>query len=307
LNSAGLNLALSGVGGGVINQTGPNIAAGTQTATSGTVVFSNSNGVTFGMSNNSVVTASISGLTLSSLVPVYPYGRSTAVVAVGNATSGPVSLWPFYIDEPVSAGVMNIMMSASFTTNGTSSGQQTGGVRVGIYTRGTGASTSALYSLVTQSMAWNVTGNNSTYSINQITQTAYTGYGATAQTSSAGVNITSGYTGGKLVGVPINTLLTPGDYYLAMIATNSTSSINVGMTLSYVGAVLNTQQTAMAPIGSFSSAYTSGADPFGGRFLPLGGSWTSAGSVTGLPASMAIASISAGNATVFPFIRFWST
>ena len=35
-----------------------NAAAGTQTATSGTVVFSNSNGVTFGMSNSSVVTMS---------------------------------------------------------------------------------------------------------------------------------------------------------------------------------------------------------------------------------------------------------
>jgi hypothetical protein len=34
------------------------IAAGTQTATSGTVLFSNSNGITFGMSNSSVVTAS---------------------------------------------------------------------------------------------------------------------------------------------------------------------------------------------------------------------------------------------------------
>mgnify|MGYP007089694969 CR=1 FL=1 len=58
VNSVGVNLALSGVGGGVINQTGPNIAAGTQTATSGTVVFSNSNGITFGMTNQSIVTAS---------------------------------------------------------------------------------------------------------------------------------------------------------------------------------------------------------------------------------------------------------
>lgn len=58
LNSNGLNLSLSGAGGGTTNQTGPNIAAGTQTATSGTVVFSNSNGVSFGMSDSSIVTAS---------------------------------------------------------------------------------------------------------------------------------------------------------------------------------------------------------------------------------------------------------
>ena len=58
VNSVGVNLALSAGGGGTVNQTGPNIAAGTQTATSGTVVFSNSNGITFGMTNQSIVTAS---------------------------------------------------------------------------------------------------------------------------------------------------------------------------------------------------------------------------------------------------------
>ena len=44
----------------VESQLGPaGLAAGTQTATSGTVVFSNSNGVTFGMNGSSVVTASV--------------------------------------------------------------------------------------------------------------------------------------------------------------------------------------------------------------------------------------------------------
>lgn len=56
LNSNGLQLSVGG--GGVTNQTGPNIAAGTETGTSGTIVFSNSNNITFGMSNSSVVTAS---------------------------------------------------------------------------------------------------------------------------------------------------------------------------------------------------------------------------------------------------------
>lgn len=60
-NSAGLTLSLSaaapGAGGGIA------AAAGTQTATSGTVLFNNSNGITFGMSNSSVITASHNGLT----------------------------------------------------------------------------------------------------------------------------------------------------------------------------------------------------------------------------------------------------
>jgi hypothetical protein len=64
-NSAGLTLSLSaaapGGGGGIA------AAAGTQTATSGTVVFANSNGLTFGMSGSSQVTASHNGLTTAAL------------------------------------------------------------------------------------------------------------------------------------------------------------------------------------------------------------------------------------------------
>ena len=48
----------AGAGGGTTNQTGPNIAVVGSTITSGTVVFSNSNGVSFGL-NGSTLTASV--------------------------------------------------------------------------------------------------------------------------------------------------------------------------------------------------------------------------------------------------------
>ncbi len=70
-NSAGLTLSLSAAAGGG-GADGYNIlAAGTQTASStGTVVLSNSNNVSFGMSNNSIITASAS------------YSQSTAPAAL---------------------------------------------------------------------------------------------------------------------------------------------------------------------------------------------------------------------------------
>lgn len=53
------------------------LAAGTQTANStGTVAFSNSNGITFGMSNSSVITASHNGLTQQSTQPVAVSGQN---------------------------------------------------------------------------------------------------------------------------------------------------------------------------------------------------------------------------------------
>ena len=65
-NSAGFTLSLSAGAGGAGD--GVNIlAAGTQTAaTTGTVLFQNANGITFGMSNSSVITASHNGLTSQS-------------------------------------------------------------------------------------------------------------------------------------------------------------------------------------------------------------------------------------------------
>ena len=59
----------SGGGGGV------DLAAGTQTATSGTIVFSNSNNFTFGMSNSSIITASYSQS--NNNVSLYALGNTT--------------------------------------------------------------------------------------------------------------------------------------------------------------------------------------------------------------------------------------
>jgi hypothetical protein len=59
-NSAGLTLSLSaGVGGGG----GAAFSAGTQSVSTGTVNFANSNGITFGMSGSNQITASHNGLT----------------------------------------------------------------------------------------------------------------------------------------------------------------------------------------------------------------------------------------------------
>lgn len=70
---AGNNVTLSGTGSTVVIQAagggaggGIAAAAGTQTGTTGTVVFANSNGLTFGMSGSSQVTASHNGLTSQS-------------------------------------------------------------------------------------------------------------------------------------------------------------------------------------------------------------------------------------------------
>jgi len=263
--------------------------------------FNGAGGISVGISNGSIV---ISSPVLSTYEPYPALGLSTVNVGIATNTSAGISVFPFYVDEFVSAGVLNIPFSMNFLTVGTSSGQQTIGLALGLYSR----NVSTLSSIVSTSFSIGVTGNNSSYTINQPTTTAYTGYNGTGATNSAGSNITSGYTGQKLIQFPINTLLTVGDYWLAMIGTKSTSSVNVGLSMSYMGAAMPAGLSALAPIGSFSSGFTTGFNPIGGRWNIMQGLWTSAGSVTMIPASMAHNSISAtNNMNTYPLMKFWST
>jgi hypothetical protein len=90
-NSAGFTLSLSAGAGGAGD--GVNIlAAGSQTAnTTGTVLFNNGNGITFGMSNSSVITASHNGLTSQSNLAISAANGSftfqTATFANSNGVS----------------------------------------------------------------------------------------------------------------------------------------------------------------------------------------------------------------------------
>jgi hypothetical protein len=220
-----------------------------------------------------------------------------------NQTSNAASFYPFYIYEPISVGFMNLPILMSLTTVGTSSGRQTGGISVAIYTRGTGTNSTTLSTITGTSFGWSITGNNSSYTFNQYTATSYTGYGASGATNSGGVNITSGYTGNKLAVIPVNMSLSPGVYWLALIGTNSTSSVNVGISVS--GIYQPKVGTAFAPIGSFSSAYTAGGNLLGGAWYQGHGSFTSA-NLNSLPDTVAISKISEG-LTFMPPIVFWST
>jgi hypothetical protein len=84
------------------------IAAGTQTASSGTVVFSNSNGITFGMSNSSVVTAS------------YVPGAGASVNFSAGTTSNNLSAVTFSNSNGVSFGLNGSTITASIASVATS-------------------------------------------------------------------------------------------------------------------------------------------------------------------------------------------
>jgi hypothetical protein len=119
----GSNVTLSGnsntivisAGGGTTNQTGPNIAAGGATATSGTVIFSNSNNITFGL-NGQTMTASYADFTESVFFQPDIYATT-----VGAPINGSASIIYCPMDHNLSASRFDVMVSASVATNNNNS------------------------------------------------------------------------------------------------------------------------------------------------------------------------------------------
>ena len=244
------------------------------------------------------------GITLSSLEP-YANWFTTTALAMQTATSASVVLWPYPVGQYVAARHMNVIFNETFSTAGTSSFRQTDTMMWGIYARGTSGNSTYLQLLTSSSLSFAVTYNNSTISVSQATTTNDTGY-AYAQTTSAGLNISSGYTGSKLFQLLLRTTLAPNMYWLGFMNLHSSVNSNRGIFHSNVG--MSETRSNIAPMGSFSSAFTSGSNQqlgIGGNWPGFMGSWTSAGQSI-LPATIAISQVSFG-ASMIQFLSFATT
>jgi hypothetical protein len=159
------------------------IAAGTQTATSGTVVFSNSNGVVFGMSNSSVVTASVTaGGNSYSMTAFSQWAEWGTNWTLSNAT---MSMQKVSIPGYLSATAALVMLNLSGNTNST--GALT--VSMGVYTML--HSTASLASSGSRQISW------------------------TSGTSTSVSSAYGGVSGTQYRTIGINLSLTPGDYLFA--------------------------------------------------------------------------------------------
>jgi hypothetical protein len=231
----------------------------------------------------------------------------STVLSCNTNTSGIVSFVPFTLPTPMAVGMAEVAYSLSVVTVGASSAQNTLVQSWAIYSRVGGITGTALSQIMASSFALGFTGNNSTYTFSHPTSTAYTGF-STGSTSSGGVNLSSNYTGGKLVQLPVNQTLSEGQYWLGLANFNSSSSTSGGFSASYLGLAGIATMATLAPIGSNSSAFSTGtAVPpgFGGNWNLGLASFTSAAQ-TNLPASVAI-SLLTQNVFVQPFLKLVGT
>jgi hypothetical protein len=240
------------------------------------------------------------GNTISTYYPFGWVGNNT-VGFVTNTSAGQY-MFPFQVVQNVAAEYVGVAFSMSFLTGGTSSFRQSGTIEWGLFTRPTGANSTRLSNAGSGSFSYGVTYNNSSMTFDHPTTTNSTGYG-TGSTTSAGLNISSGYTGIKFVALFLGSTLTPGFYWLGLFNRMSSSSFNSGIRISIFGT--SNPMSAMAPIGSFSSAYISGTNlplQIGGNWLLANGSYTVAGQ-TALQTDVTMSQISQ-NTSFIPHLVF---
>lgn len=188
-----LRLSVPSGGGGLTNI---NISAGTTSQNLSNLVFSNSNGVTFGL-NGSTITASVAaggggGGTVSGIFPEHLW-MTRSYGQLGNAS---VALVPHIqrVEAHIERAILGISFAISSSSNSSHAGVMS--FRVGIYTR-----------------------NGNSFSLASSGSTAY-------QWSNTSNNSTSVLVGPRHLSVPINATLTPGHYWIAIWSRTSTTNAN---------------------------------------------------------------------------------
>lgn len=270
-NATGATVTISNPPGGGAGDGWNLIAAGTQTANStGTILFNNSNGITFGMSNSSIVTASHNGLTTQTV-------QTQNMVSIFGST-GDVS---FSNSNNVTFGGNNSTITASASFNQTVQTQgmvsvngSTGNISLAT---GSSLSSSSNGSTITFGLASNITtalqsaGAYLTTAMQSASSSVFAKTGFTTA-STAGTDIVGTHdTNGLSMGIPkYLTTAQPVGAYLTTAAQSDHSHGNPTLALTNL-----TGTTASASNGLTLSL--SAANPGGGAtanfYTPFNGSY----------------------------------
>ena len=215
--SSGMTLSLSAVGGGVVNQTGPNIADSAATITSGTVVFSNANGVSFGLAG-STMTASVNaggGITESYWMP-FPKGNNTTFSVFGQSS---IHLQNLVVQDYVAVSNVELQALYSYASSAVSC-QANMSLIYGLYGKGTGTQANSLALIGSSSMSLQASYNSSTTGGFTIGNSA----SSFTTNTNGGSAMFASISGPKFIYLPFTTTLVPNsEYYWAMNAISNTT------------------------------------------------------------------------------------
>ncbi len=224
-------------------------------ATSGTVVFSNSNGVTFGINGNTI-TASVNaggGNTFNSTLFGWQNGFAQSSSTLGQNS---LYIFPEQLQDYVSGSVIKIPVMITASSNTSASRQVGYTANFGIYSRNaTNATVLTLHysTSYTAAMSWNSNASVAFSGISAVgNSTSYNSFSS----SSAGVNLSSLVHGPREFILPLNTVMAPGEYWFAF--RNSSSSAGGAIANAFsVSYIIQSSQT-QAPFNRATSAKSVG-------------------------------------------------
>jgi outer membrane protein OmpA-like peptidoglycan-associated protein len=288
------------------------IAAGTQTAFTGTLVFSNSNNISFGMSNNSVITASVN-IAATGALSTWDngawYNTVSATHGVKGISTASAHFYPFLIEKNIAFNCLQVVGSLSFATS-TVSGQASITHNFGIYSNN--ANTLSLISSNSYSIGVTNSGVSATISYPASTNSAGYTYSSTSASATLQLQSSFGNIGyRKTAFVFGNTMsLTPGIYWLGFHQRQSTSSANIGLASALIALSSANGVIGIGEIGRASSNIGTMLSGFMQPYLGFG-VYTSTGSAghsgTNIPQSAFLSGISAFVLSQFPYITLGST
>lgn len=171
------------------------IGAGSQTSGNQTIVLSNSNGVSFGMSNSSIVTASVSGLVQWSSYDAY---RDSPLVA-GQQGQATLHVQPYPMPT---VQFDRVVLPIIWSNTSNSSNSQTLSLWVGVYTKN--ASTLSLVSSTSMSTNFTASGTAGSYSLYGGARLLTVGWTGTLQASEYYLGIVSRTTTGGGAGATLS-------------------------------------------------------------------------------------------------------
>ncbi|HXU06345.1 MAG TPA: hypothetical protein VN903_35560 [Polyangia bacterium] len=177
--------------GGIAARISGNTTGTTAMVSSGTLVLAGGTNITLSQNGNSITIVGANTGTLTQWYPAMQGGFTTRTM--GNST---VHVDPVYVDAYVSASQANLMLFVSISTSSNSSHAGTLSYLLGVYTNN--ASTLSLASSGSVSYAWTNTNNVSTASLSNH----------------------------KLISIPINLNMTPGNYWIGHLSATATANTN---------------------------------------------------------------------------------
>lgn len=221
-----------------------NTAGSTGTVSTGNFVLVGSNGITLSQSTGaagSAATVTILGLqrTISGLA-IQPFGGMAAGIPFAQSSislgQNSLYLYPFQLEDQLTVDHVKMPIMVTNSSTNVASIQKGYTYRFGIFTRVNSTQISQLYSTShTLAASHN---SNASWMISIITAIGNSTSYNTLTASSAGLNLSASLHGPREFIMPVSTLLTPGEYWVGLVA--STSSVGGA------GAILNLSNIAVA-------------------------------------------------------------